>query len=337
VARRLRYHPGMAPLIGLLGDVMLGRGVAEALRSMAPEDVWDPGLRELLGECDVVMCNLECCISERGRPTERVRGKPFFFRAPPGAVRSLHAIGVRAAGLANNHALDYEEEALADTLTHLGDAGIATAGAGPGDEAARRPAIIAAAESRVGIVAVSDHPAEFAAGPDAWGIAHAGLERGAPGWLLTELAGLRSRCDHVIAFPHWGPNMTTRPARWQREVAAQLADAGADLVAGHSAHLFHGVGRHAGTPLLYDLGGALDDYAIDAHLRNDLGLAALWRPGGDPELELVGLRLDYSHTRLADDADAAWIAARLARACEGLGTEVERACEGRFRITPATA
>src|SRR5947207_11291562 len=103
---------------------MLGRGVAGRLTEDPPEDVWAPELRDLCRSCDLVICNLECCISTRGAPTERVRGKPFFFRGPPAALESLAAIGVGAAGLANNHALDFESEALADTLELLAEAEI---------------------------------------------------------------------------------------------------------------------------------------------------------------------------------------------------------------------
>ncbi len=324
------------PTIGLLGDVMLGRGVAERLTEVPPEDVWAPELREVCRECDLVICNLECCLSSRGSPTERVRDKPFFFRGPPEATRSLQAIGVTAVGLANNHALDYESEALLDTLDLLDESGIAVAGAGRDAEDAPRPAIVEAGGVRVGVVAVSDHPPEFAAAQRRPGIAHADLRRGFPGWLDQELAAVRERCDRLIAFPHWGPNMTTEPAPWQRDLGATLQDAGADLVAGHSAHVFHGVGWGARGPLLFDLGDGLDDYRVDPRLRNDLGLLAIWRPG-DPEaeLELVGLTLDYCHTRLAHGDDAEWIAARLDRACRDLGTAVERLSPGRYRVRQA--
>ena len=129
--------------------------------------------------------------------------------------------------------------------------------------------------------------------------------------------------------------MTTQPAGWQRRAAEQLQEAGADLVAGHSAHVFHAAGWGRRGPLVFDLGDALDDYAVDRRLRNDLGLIALWRPG-DPEaeLELVGLALDFCHTRLAVGEEAEWIARRLARACAALGTVVERTAEQRFRATP---
>ena len=129
--------------------------------------------------------------------------------------------------------------------------------------------------------------------------------------------------------------MTSKPPPWQREAAGVLQDAGADLVAGHSAHVFHGVGWTARGPLAFDLGDALDDYRVDAELRNDLGVMALWRPGdADRELELVGLALDFCHTRLAEGAEAEWIAARLEQACAELGTAVERSGEQRFVIAP---
>jgi poly-gamma-glutamate synthesis protein (capsule biosynthesis protein) len=129
--------------------------------------------------------------------------------------------------------------------------------------------------------------------------------------------------------------MTAEPAGWQRRAAAELHEAGADLVAGHSAHVFHGAGWGRSGPLLYDLGDALDDYAVDPRLRNDLGVLALWRPGdAEAELELVGIALDYCHTRVAVGQEAEWIARRLARACEQLGTRAERTAEQRFRVAP---
>jgi poly-gamma-glutamate capsule biosynthesis protein CapA/YwtB (metallophosphatase superfamily) len=322
--------------IGLLGDVMLGRGVAERLGEIPPEEVWSPELRELCRSCDLVICNLECCVSERGTPTRRIRGKPFFFCAPPAAVESLRAIGASAVGLANNHALDFEEAALLDTLELLGEVGIAVAGAGTDEVEARRGGIVEVGGTRLGLFAVSDHPGEYAAGPGSPGIAYADLARGLPTWMAAELERLRSECDLVVAFPHWGPNMNPDTARWQRRTAARMLAAGASLVAGHSAHVFHGVGWADDAPLLFDLGDALDDYAIDPTLRNDLGVLALWRPGdASAPLELIGLRLDYCRTGLARDADAEWIAARLAAACESLGSAVERVAEQRFRISRA--
>jgi Bacterial capsule synthesis protein PGA_cap len=155
-----------------------------------------------------------------------------------------------------------------------------------------------------------------------------------PAWLLELIEAAHARCDLVIAFPHWGPNMATRPSRRQKRIAPSLHAAGADLVAGHSAHVFHGVGWDGG-PTLFDLGDVLDDYSVDPALRNDLGVFAIWRPHGSPELELVGLRLEYCCTRLASGPDADSIAGRLEQACRELGTVVTRVAERRFAVEAA--
>jgi len=319
--------------IGLLGDVMLGRGVGEMLGRVPPAAAWSDELRALIGLLDLVVCNLECCLSARGLPTAVIEDKPFFFRGPPQAVRALEAAHIGAVGLANNHALDFGEQALADTIDALHAANIATAGAGRGPDAAQAATIVTIDRLRVGLVSVTDHPAEYAATPGRWGVAHASLRDGVPPWLVREISSARENCDLVILFPHWGPNMTSAPGRWQQRIVRELWAAGADLIAGHSAHVFHGIGWGE-RPVLYDLGDALDDYRVDPQLRNDLGVLAIWRPQGSVELELIGLRLEYCHTRLAQGSDADWIASRLERACRALGTTVMRVAEQRFTVQP---
>jgi poly-gamma-glutamate capsule biosynthesis protein CapA/YwtB (metallophosphatase superfamily) len=324
----------MSPKVGLLGDVMLGRGVARRLGAVAPERLWSEEVAALSADCDAVICNLECCISERASPMESIPGKRFFFRAPRAAVKALAAAGVRGVSLANNHALDHGAEGLADTLAELSAAGIAAAGAGPDTERARRGTVVAAGDFRIGLLAVTDHPVQYAATQSSPGVALANLTSGLPDWIPAELTRLRADADAVVAFPHWGPNMTTKPTRWQRRRARELVDAGADLVAGHSAHVFHGIERIEGHFVLYDLGGALDDYAVDGRLRNDLGILTLWRPRSHPQLELIALRLGFCETAVARGPDADWIASRLAQACAALGTRVQRVSEERLVVEP---
>jgi poly-gamma-glutamate synthesis protein (capsule biosynthesis protein) len=322
----------VALTIGLLGDAMLGRGVGATLDSRPPESVWSPELREITQHCDVVICNLECCIAARGSPTTRIPGKPFFFRAPPSAVESLTALGVSAVSLANNHALDFETEALAETAELLERHGIATVGAGRGAYSARSGAVIRTPRGSVGVLALADHPSEYAARAGQWGTAYADLTHGLPAWARDELERLAERADLVIAFPHWGPNMAPSPSRGQRRRASEMLAAGATIVAGHSSHVFHGIERQGERFAVYDLGGALDDYAVDPVLRNDRGLLALWRPDGEPELELVGLALEFARTDCAHGEAANWIADRLSRACADLGTAIERTAENRFAV-----
>src|SRR3954449_12124271 len=56
-------------------------------------------------------------------------------------------------------------QALLDTLCHLERAGIAAVGAGADDSSAREPLLLGCGPFRVRVVAFSDHPAAYAAGP----------------------------------------------------------------------------------------------------------------------------------------------------------------------------
>jgi poly-gamma-glutamate capsule biosynthesis protein CapA/YwtB (metallophosphatase superfamily) len=306
--------------LGLAGDTMLGRGVADQLDRDRDWELFSPGLVAAAREADAVLLNLECAVSVRGERWPDPR-KPFFFRAPPRAVDALVELGVRCVTLANNHALDYGAVALLDTLEHLGSAGITAVGAGPDLAAARRPAVVDVGGLRIGVVGVTDHPLDFAAGDDRPGVAYANLHRdGVPAWLSGSVRDLTTEVDLVVVMPHWGPNMNRAPLPYVRRAAVDLREAGAGVVAGHSAHVFQGVGGS----VLFDLGDFIDDYAVDPVLRNDIGLFFLLEVDrdGPVRLDALPLTLDFCRTRLADAADAAWARQRFRSACIELGTEV---------------
>lgn len=351
-----RAGPAPRIKVALAGDTMLGRGVAAALRSVSPESLFSGGVVEAAREADLFVLNLECCISTRGSPWA-APGKPFFFRAPPVALEVLTHLGVDCVTLANNHALDFGYEALLDTFDHLRAAGIPWVGAGPDLERARAPLVLETNGFRLKVLGVTDHPRDFAATADLPGVAFADLRKGVPAWLTEALSGPAERplpeqrggpaetdtgggteaasggradAHAILLTPHWGPNMTLEPPRYVRAAAAALRGR-ATLIAGHSAHVFHGVQGN----VLYDLGDFLDDYARDPILRNDLGLLFIVTldAAGPRRIEALPLKLEYCYTRLAEGDDAAWIRRRFIEACVSLGTHV-REEGGRLVIDP---
>jgi poly-gamma-glutamate capsule biosynthesis protein CapA/YwtB (metallophosphatase superfamily) len=283
--------------LALAGDTMLGRGVAERLTENPDHALLAPELAEILSDADLFVLNLECCISARGEPFP---GRTFHFRAPPWAAEILAHLGVDCVTLANNHALDFGPDALLDTLAHLDAAGVRTVGAGTDLDLARAPVVL----EDVTIVAFTDHPHEYAAAAGSAGVAF-----GPPDTL--------PEAETVVVTPHWGPNMTSEPLPHVSRMAAKLLDAGATLVAGHSAHVFHGVAPRA----IYDLGDFIDDYAVNRVLRNDLGLLFVVDLDGD-RLEAIPLRLEYAHTRLAVADERDWIRRRFTDACAAFGNDV---------------
>lgn len=309
----------MSVTVALAGDTMLGRGVADEIALSGTRGLFSPGVRDVFAEADLGLVNLECCVSSRGRRWDPA-GKAFHFRAPPEAAGALADLGVDCVTLANNHALDYGPEALEDTLRHLAEAGVRAVGAGSDLREAEEDVVLEAGGVRIAVVGVTDHPPDFAAAPGRPGVAHADLEKGVPRRLVERIGRLRRSSDAVLVLPHWGPNMTQEPPPHVRRAAKELLDAGATLIAGSSAHVFHGVAW----PVVFDMGDFIDDYAVDPLLRNDLGLlflVALDR-AGPSRIEAVPLRLDYARTRLAEGADHRWITGRFREACVAFGTSV---------------
>jgi poly-gamma-glutamate synthesis protein (capsule biosynthesis protein) len=307
--------------VALAGDTMLGRGVAEWLAVDPGHELLTAELVAIVRETELFVVNLECCISDRGEPVRKPE-QGFFFRAPPVAAERLAGLGVTCATLANNHALDFGPEALEDTLTHLESAGIATVGAGPHEAAARTPVVLQGGGLRVRVVGVTDHPSAYAAAPDRPGIAFADLlSQDIPPW-LRDCSSPGADADVTIVSPHWGPNMRAQPVAHVRRAAAALEEAGATLVAGHSAHVPQGpLGR-----TLFDLGDFIDDYSVDSRLRNDLGL--LWLitldAGGPLRIEAVAVKLEFAHTRQANDVEATLLLALLEERCAAVGSSVRR-------------
>ncbi|MBS2966763.1 CapA family protein [Actinocrinis puniceicyclus] len=311
----------MAITVALAGDTMLGRGVAEHLSRHGTGALFAPEIEHAVAEADLFLVNLECCISEGGAPYTRIPGKPFFFRAPPLAAKVLAGLGVDGACLANDHALDFGPEALLDTRAALTEAGIRAVGAGADETQARAATVFERRGLRIGVMAATDHPEQFAARGHEPGVAFADLKDAVPAWLTDGVRELREHTDLTLVTVHWGPNMVDRPVRHVRHAAAALVDAGADLVIGHCAHVFHGFTRR----VLFDLGDFIDDYRVDPILRNDLGL--LWLvtfEGHRPvRTRAIPIAVDGCRTRLADPFEYARIRFRLDGACAPFGTRIE--------------
>ncbi|MFB6080660.1 MAG: CapA family protein [Haloferacaceae archaeon] len=315
--------------LGLTGDVMLGRNVDERQRRRRPGAVWgDVGDR--LRALDGLLVNLECCLSTRGEPWTRTR-RAFHFRADPGwAIPALERAGVDCCALANNHVLDFEEVALADTLDALDDAGVARAGAGRDRDEALAPARFSAGGLDVAVVSLTDNAPEYAAG-EGPGTARVEIdvEDDRTRSLVDEALSRAATGDPdlLVASLHWGPNMVVEPPPAFEAFARWLVDRGVDLVHGHSAHVFQGIEVYDGVPICYDTGDFVDDYAVDPDLRNDRGflfVCEVGTRGGVEALRLLPTEIEDCRVTLAGDAAAAWCRDRMRERSGPFGTTFER-------------
>jgi poly-gamma-glutamate synthesis protein (capsule biosynthesis protein) len=320
----------MSLRIGLTGDVMLGRLVDQHQWQRPVAAVWGNLLDELQ-YLDGLFVNLECCLSTRGEPWQRTY-RPFHFRADPDwAIPALERAGVDCCALANNHVLDFEEEALRDTLDHLDGHDVAHAGAGRTRAEAFEPAHVSVDDLDVVFVSVTDNTPEYAATESAPGTAYVEIDVDDEA-TRAAVQGALSRAreqnpDLLVASLHWGPNMVEEPPDSFQEFARWLIDDGVDVVHGHSAHVFQGVEVYRGRPILYDTGDFVDDYAVDERLRNDRSFlfeVVVSTAGDLTELRLAPTEIyDFSVHEAGPEA-AEWCRQRMRDLSAPFGTSLER-------------
>jgi poly-gamma-glutamate capsule biosynthesis protein CapA/YwtB (metallophosphatase superfamily) len=316
--------------LALVGDVMLGRGVSEMLRTLSPEQVWGDVL-PLLSSADLRIVNLECALTDHERPWTRTP-KVFHFRADPSALEVLRTARVDGCSLANNHTLDFEVQGLLDTLEHLEANSIQYAGAGRNQEEAMRPALLETCSNharRVALLAFTDNEPSFAAGSNRPGTNYLPVSLQPEILRRVEASITAAReegAETVIFSNHWGPNKVQRPNALFRRFARAVVDRGADVYYGHSAHIFQGIEIYRGKPILYDTGDFIDDYAVDPRLRNDQSFLfeiSLER-GEFRGLKLSPVTLSFARVQLAKGSERQVILHRMVNLSAEMGTHFVR-------------
>jgi hypothetical protein len=257
---------GGEPLVELIavGDVMLGRGVAAEPDPLAAVAPW-------LAAADLTLGNLECVAGEAGA----ARPGPYRLRAPLTAVATLRAAGFDLLGLANNHALDYGPEGLAETSARLQAAGIALVGAGPDAAAAGQPVIREVNGVRLAFLAFNAVP-DPDDRPDEAGWTRAGWDQAQA---AAAIAAARKEAGAVIVSIHWGYEYDLRPDPAQRDAAQAMLDAGAALVIGHHPHVVQSTAAGPDSFAAYSLGNLVFDQQQD-ETRYGLALRAFFDAGG---------------------------------------------------------
>ncbi|MDR2696959.1 MAG: CapA family protein [Holophagales bacterium] len=214
-----------------VGDLISHQDVQSA--ALKAENGWASLWEEvtpLFKQADLAMANLETPIAPKtGRP-----GIPFCFNAPSNLASALKETGVGLVFTANNHAFDQSVKGVAETLEHLDANDIKYAGSGLSRDAAESPVIMELRDGvRVAVLARTDiFNNNLNQRPDRPWVAALdadGTER--------TIREIRSQVDLIMISVHWGNEYETLPNKRQRESAARLIAAGADVLIGHHPHV----------------------------------------------------------------------------------------------------
>jgi len=289
------------------GDVMLGRLVNEVLANAQFTYVWGDTI-DIIKRADFSLINLECPVSSKGKEWNKTF-KVFHFRANLDAIQVLNSASIDYVSLANNHILDYDIEALLDTLDILDKNNISHSGAGRNLKEAMKPAIIekklklkpsnnhdsyynvhneevnnngSKNTIRIGLISLTDNEPEWEAKYDQAGINYipTALDPHIYYYRLQNyIENAKKQSDLVIVSSHVGPHFRETPSMKYVNFAHKIIDLGADIYWGHSNHMPQGIELYKHNDnnkiILYDCGDFIDDYAIDSNYRNDLSFIFL--------------------------------------------------------------
>jgi hypothetical protein len=93
--------------------------------------------------------------------------------------------------------------------------------------------------------------------------------------MLDEVGSLRERCDIVVVQLHWGYEFQLYPMRYHRDLARRVAEAGADIVVCHHAHVPMGVEKWERSIIAHGVGNLAfwsPKYFRQGHPLSKLGL-----------------------------------------------------------------
>jgi poly-gamma-glutamate synthesis protein (capsule biosynthesis protein) len=276
-----------------VGDMNFARSLArQYLLADRGSEIFGPTGPELRS-ADIAVGNLESILLERGARTDTTNS-PVFAGPRREAAAVLREAGFDVLGTANNHAWDFSESGLLESLGWLDSAELAHAGTGPNVDAAWRPVVIRTRGWTVAVFSLAgiiNHPSLTVRG---W------AAECCIAWLDTVHAARRFRAvrdsvgaDLIIASVHAG----VVEYRGIPDPAVVLnfrglIRAGADAVIGHHPHVPQGVEWVNGRPIVYSLGNFVfrqgspwTDRGLWAELR--------YGPEGTPRLALRPVAAGY--------------------------------------------
>jgi poly-gamma-glutamate synthesis protein (capsule biosynthesis protein) len=208
---------------------------------------------------DFTMLNLEAAVTTGGTRDPKDLEDPgnrYHFRTSASALTALHAAGVDAVSVANNHGADFGAEGLSDTLQAKSSSPIPILGVGRNRGEAFTPHRVTLKGQRFAFFAADASFLEssepyWQAGATAGLAAARGAGRTA---LLAAVQREAAAGAAPVVYLHWGKENSVEVTEGQKALARALALAGAAAVVGTHTHTLQAAGWLGSTYVAYGLG-----------------------------------------------------------------------------------
>lgn len=245
-------EPDGAITLVFAGDILLSESMTNTYSKNNGEGIRNVLSYKLVNEfvkADVAMVNQEFPFSTRGT---KMPNKQYTFRTNPKYVSVFTDMGIDVVSLANNHTLDYGRDAFTDTWTVLDNAGIEYIGGGNNLDRAKQPFTTEVEGKKITFIAASRvlPVGDWYAKNNKSGL----FQTYDPTMLCDEIKKAEEYSDFTVVYVHWGKEHHSMPENYQRNMAKQYIDAGADAVIGCHTHCLQGIEFYKGKPVVYSLG-----------------------------------------------------------------------------------
>ena len=234
----------------LTGDVMLGRSVLT--RTEKEKDWTYPfnKVSEYLRNSDIVFSNLESPIVENCPRTD----SGMVFCTSPELVEGLRFANIGVVTVANNHIGNYGQKGINDTKRYLTGAGIDYTG-------------------------VADLVVKEVKGTKFGFLGFDFVSRNFTDSDRKLIVDSDRLVDVLIVGVHWGEEYKDKANKKQREIAKDLVENGADVIAGHHPHWIQDEEYVNDKPVYYSLGNFIFDQMWSEETKKGLVIKLTFKDG----------------------------------------------------------
>lgn len=277
------------------GDIYLSDSVQNKYEQAGIKGILSEELHNEIKSADIAMANEEFSFSTRGT---QMKDKQYTFRVDPKYVQVFRDMQLDIVTLANNHSLDFGTDALLDSMDTLKTSNIQYVGAGENIEKAKEIRYFNVKNKTIAVLGASRviPVAGWNAANNQPGL----LTTYDATALLNEIKQAKEQSDYVVVYVHWGIERKNKPEDYQRYLAKQYIDAGADLVVGSHPHVLQGIEYYKDKPIVYSLG----NFMFYNSISQTAVLKASFLENGQVQLQFIPCKADNSCTYIIDNKTA---------------------------------
>lgn len=276
-----------------VGDLMLDRYVKEKMGKAGPSYSLAGLAKEgFFSGHDIVSANLEGAVTDLGEhypPTNK-----YDFAFDPYDVAALNEYYFNYFSIANNHIADQGKRGMEETAKNLSQLGYLFSGCTEGQVSSCSATSTIVNGRRIALLSFA---AVYRSLPEAS--------------LVAAISRADEESDLVVVNVHWGVEYEHQALGRQRDLAAKMAEAGADLIIGHHPHVVQGLEMIGDTPVAYSLGNFIFDQTDKVDTQEELAVAASLI-GDRLELKLIPLVSEKMKIRTMDASEREAFLKRLA-------------------------